>query len=161
MVLTNLDLEEYADKLGIKLVGIFTKDALNDMPLQNGAYIINLQNDRDEYGNDNMGSHWVCFQKYSNNKCFYFDPFSFPPPVEVIFFLKKNREINKNGIPFNDLKPIQNINSAICGWYCLGCLHFMSNKKDNVEKSLQQWVDMFDEDVEKNKSILQEYLRPL
>jgi hypothetical protein len=69
--------------------------------------------------------------------------------------------VTLNGIPFNDLKPIQNINSAICGWYCLGCLHYMGNKKDSVEKSLQKWVDMFDEDVEKNKTILQEYLRPL
>jgi len=88
-MLTNFQLAEESHKLGIPLVGIFNKDNLPN-ERKEGCYIINLQDDFDEHGNDQMGSHWTSFI-IEKNQAAYWDPFGFNPPANVQIFLKPFR----------------------------------------------------------------------
>ena len=73
-MLTNFQLEDLSKKMDIPLKTICFKDELKESGKleYNKAYIINLQNEYDEDGKMNGGSHWTCFQvnKYpSGNIC--------------------------------------------------------------------------------------------
>ena len=56
-MMTNVDLENMADKLGLPIVGVFSKDELigdDKAPRQIGSYYINMQDSTE--GN---GTHWI------------------------------------------------------------------------------------------------------
>ena len=69
--LTNFQIQNICNQVGIKLNGIYMKDELSSN-ISNGNYIINLQN------HNQAGSHWVCFLKSKNN-IYWFDSFGCPP----------------------------------------------------------------------------------
>jgi len=48
-MLTNFDLEKIAKNYDAKLIGIYSKNELDKLQVENGNYIINLD--------DNVGSH--------------------------------------------------------------------------------------------------------
>jgi len=152
-ITTNYDLFEICEKLNIPLVGIFSKDELKrkNGKIVSGNYILNLKssNNSDEVG------HWVALYIHDDGKASYMDPFGFDYPKEVKKYMGRN-------IPYNS-KTIQNIQSGVCGYFCIAFLHYM--KKNKYKKNLldvfQDFIDMFDDDVLKNREILQDYLRPL
>ena len=79
MSLTNFQLEELAEKMNFPLEGCYFKDEVPDKLEYNKCYIVNLENELDENGEPNSGSHWTCFQinKYKSGvkEGIYFDPF--------------------------------------------------------------------------------------
>ena len=107
--LTNLDI----DKIMIKCDnyrGTFSKDMLPKAMNKNEAAVVNLQ---DYFAGS--GTHWVCvYNEEKSDKVEYFDSFGLVPPNEVVKYISTT---NKN-IIYNDAQ-IQNINSILCGYYCV------------------------------------------
>ena len=90
--------------------GTFSKDILPKTINKNESTVVNLQ----DYFSG-TGTHWVClFNDENLNDVEYFDSFGLVPPIEVVEYLKT---ANKN-IVYNDAQ-IQNINSILCGYYCI------------------------------------------
>lgn len=158
--LTNMDLLRAAQKYNIPLLSVFSK---NEPPkkLIKGGYIINLENSMDSAGNRLDGSHWVAMwidnpdPQHPRGYACYFDPFGFPPPVEVQHILNKF-------IPYDvNRTEIQSITTGICGYYCIYFLWYMSrNKKVKPSQRFQKFVDLFnDRDPRKNGGILKELLK--
>jgi hypothetical protein len=155
-MITNFGISEHAERLGLPLVGIYNKDELHQQPVENGFYVINLQDSVDTKGNPLSGSHWTCFLIEHHEAC-YFDSFGIQPPEEVKHYLK-------DFIPFcyNTL-TIQNPQSGVCGYYVLAYMIFMvenHKKYKHLKDRLSAFTSMFDTDVEKNKKILESYIKP-
>lgn len=156
-MITNFDLEERAKEISAPLVGVFSKDLLHKIPRRDGGYIINLQDSADEWGNPLPGTHWTCF--YIEGKhAVYFDSFGVIAPQAVQQYLKPYRPW------IYSQKHIQNIRSTICGYYCLYFIWFMSRHRHrikNLNQRFQAFLRLFSNDPEKNKSLLQKYIKPL
>ena len=74
-MMTNVDLENMADKLGLPIVGVFSKDELigdDKAPRQIGSYYINMQDSTE--GN---GTHWIFAKIFESGHGLYFDSFGF------------------------------------------------------------------------------------
>ena len=89
---------------------------------RDGAYVINL----DDYGK--AGTHWVACFISTASKATYFDSFGVEHlPKEVKKILKTIkptvRQINKN------IYRIQDYNSVMCGYFCIGFIDYMLNGK--------------------------------
>lgn len=151
---TNFEFMDYAAKLRLPLIGVFNKDTL-PKKAKNGCYLINMQDDMDEFGNDLFGSHWVsCY--IENGKACYFDSFGFIAPLQVRHFLAPF-----NPVPYNK-KQIQNITSYVCGYYCLYFFFYMHNKQNKqFLDRFNDFLDLWSNDVKENKSLLIKYLKPL
>ena len=75
-----------------------------------GGYVVNL-------GNSNSpGSHWVAI--YND---YYFDSFGVDPSIEIINFFKNDFTTNTY--------RIQELNSIMCGYFCIGFLNHMFDGK--------------------------------
>lgn len=163
MSLTNFQIEELSKRMGIPLVFCGFKSDLKEQPkLQlNKAYIVNLEDEFDEQGQPNDGSHWTCFQvnKYPNGKVepFYFDSYGVGAPKEV-------EEFTGMTMPFQK-KDLQSIVGEVCGWYCLALLHFVNASKHrsgHLYTDCEAFVDLFDDlsvstDMHKNEWILKQF----
>ena len=154
-MISNFELAEHCQRLGIPLVAITNKDTLPKRRIQ-GGYIINLQDDKDHLGNDNLGSHWVSAIIEGKQAC-YFDSFGFPPATQIQHFLKPYKPY-----PYS-CKMIQNPTSEICGYYCLYFLWWMTRNKKikNMSRRLDLFLNQFSSDYTKNKTLLEKYIRPL
>lgn len=149
---SNTELEDYTRQLHIPLRFIKNKDKLNEMPLQNGAYIVNLQDDYRADGVDLTGTHWVAFW-IENGKAVYFNSFGLPPPAEVQLFLYKFRPYSYNH------NQIQNTMSGWCGIYVLAFLHYMNtHKKIPLPLRFQKFLDLFSDNVRDNLTILKKIM---
>jgi hypothetical protein len=146
-LLSNFDIIELADLMGINLIDVVSKDKLLSLPVTNGGYVINLDN------LDGQGTHWVALW-IENNDAVYFDSFGSPPPLSVIKFCKRKNFIESDYI-------IQNINQVACGYYCLAFLHYFTfNKHKNNRYKLNLFIKPYDlENSHQNDNILQEYLK--
>jgi len=105
--LSNYDIEDYFKLVGIK-GKVYSKDQIPKKIGVNTCYIINL----DDSGNE--GTHWILLMnKKSEKTILYFDSFgvSYPP--------KKILEMTNNKVIICNNKKIQDINSVLCGYYCL------------------------------------------
>ena len=145
--LSNLDLEKYARKYKLPLIGVFSKDELP--PLQVGSYYVNLQD-----AADGDGTHWVLVKIFDKQHAFYFDSFGERIPIEVSRFLKHYKPI-----PYSH-RQIQDIHSSRCGLYVVACDRYMSTVKR--KKMLEQYDDFlnrFTADTKKNDAILVDYLK--
>jgi hypothetical protein len=143
MSLTDLQIKDLAQKMNVPLVFCDFKDQLKGKLKYNKSYIINMDNELDEDGKPNGGSHYTCFQvnKYPNGKVegLYFDSFGQPPPKVVEKFAGK--------LPYCD-KDIQSLMNSACGWYCLAFLHFINAspfKSGHIYTDAGTFTDMFDD----------------
>ena len=163
--LSNNQLFSLAKKMNIPLVFADFKDQLKSEKLQhNKFYIINMEDELDENGKENTGSHWCCFQsnKYPNGKVenIYLDSMGIPAPLEVQRFLGEKE------VPYNK-KNIQSILGDICGYYCLGFGHFINSfegRTGDLYTDTNHFLDLFDDldksmDFEKNEYILKHFFR--
>ena len=93
------------------------------MPLieNNKSIIFNLQNSNEP------GSHWIALTR-NNNNIFIFDSFG-------IGYIPKNiYDIYKNFNIITNLYRIQDINSNLCGLFCvLFCLYKVNTKNKFIE----------------------------
>lgn len=118
--------------------GVYSKDQL-PRPIKNGWYIINLQN-----WADGGGTHWTCFYIKNNGKHIdYYDPFGFPPPVEVM-------QLAKGSINWSS-KQIQDERSTACGWYCIA--------RVASRLSFQKFIDKFSDNNDINDRVLKNMLQ--
>ena len=125
-MLNNVQVKDLASRMGIRLEAVCFKSELKEMKLKhNVAYIINLEDEYDEDGNPNDGSHYVCFQynKYPKNGCrdeyCYFDSFGIAPPDEILKFC------NVKEMP-HSIIDIQSLMNNACGFYCLAFLYYIN-----------------------------------
>ena len=82
--------------------------------------------DKDEYGNDLPGSHWVAFG-ITKKGAFYCDSMGIIPPTVVVEYLKEFKPV-----PYN-IQEIQYIRSTDCGWFAVAVCDYIhrSKKKNN------------------------------
>ena len=98
----------------------FSKD---EIPLieNNKSLIFNLQN------SDQAGSHWLSISR-KNNNIFIFDSFG------IAYIPKNIYEIYKNFNIITNIYRIQDINSNLCGLFCvLFCLYKVNSKNKFIE----------------------------
>ena len=155
--------------MNIPLEDIIFKDNAPNKFKFNKSYIINLEDEFDEGGNLQSGSHWTCLQinKYPNGKIesMYFDPFGSPPPKDIIESYKNT--VGKSHFPHNT-KDIQSLMSNACGWYCCAYLHFINNftnRTKNLYDDTEHFLEFFDDlnksvDFKKNEYILKLFFQP-
>ena len=168
-MLSDNQLEELAVKMNIPLEEIVFKDQCPKKFEFNKSYIINLEDEYNEGGQLQSGSHWTCLQvnKYPNGliQGIYFDPFGIPPPKDVIETYK--RTTGKNHFPYNT-KDIQSLMSNACGWYCCAFLHFINNfshRSKDLYTDTDNFLEYFDDlnksvDFKKNEFILKQFFQP-
>lgn len=167
MSLTDTQLKELAKKMGFSLEDVCFKDELPYKVKSNTSYIINLENEFDEDGEPNSGTHWCCFQvnKYPSGKVepIYFDPYGMPPP-EIV---KKTVERTfGQKLPFCE-KDIQSLMNNACGWYCCAFLHFINAsqyRSQDLYQDVGAFLEMFDDlnksiDFKKNEYILKHFFQ--
>ena len=149
-VLSNIDIEIICQKLKLPLITCCPKDQLPKNK-RKGYYIINMQNDKDEYGNDLEGSHCVAFG-ITKNGAFYCDSMGVIPPTVVVEYLKEFKPV-----PYN-IQEIQHIHSTDCGWFAVAVCDYIHRTKKNTADALTDFIHMFSQsNLIKNNTILQNY----
>ena len=120
MSLTNHDITRISEKLKLPIIGVYSKDELKGLKPQVGTYHINMSDAKE---------------------ALYFDSFGIDMPLEVKAFLKPFRPIAYSN------RHIQNIESAVCGWYGLLLDYALEYKQvsntylEDYEKFLNSWSD--------------------
>jgi hypothetical protein len=137
---TNMQLIEFAEKMGLPLNNILMRDEMNQLK-DDGFYIINLDT------SNNNGTHWTALY-YHPLKSYYCDSFGFVPPLEVEQKIKPYL--------YND-SDIQDFNSEACGYYCLAFIKFLYDKTDK-EIAFKEFLKMFGKKTIENDNILKKYL---
>ena len=121
--LTNFEIQAYYQNER-RFIGVYSRDNLADKR-KDGAYVINL----DEYSN--IGTHWIVL--YVNNKTVtYFDSFG----IEHIPNKVKKFIGNENII--TNIYRIQNYDSVMFGYFCIGFMDYML-----MDKSLTEYTNLF------------------
>lgn len=171
-MLSDDQLIELCDKMNIPLAsknGIIFKSQIKAKDLEyNKSYFVNLEDEYDEKGNLNTGSHWTCFQisKYRNGEVapMYFDSYGIGPPEkikeEIMKFCKKK-------VPYST-KDVQSLMSNACGWYCCAFLHFINNfpsRTGCIYDDTELFLSYFDDlnkstDFLKNEFMLKQFFQP-
>jgi len=164
-MLTDIQIWSLAKKMNVPLVFCDFKSKLTKTKLQyNKFYILNMEDEFDEDGKPNDGSHYVALQcnKYPNGKienC-YFDSFGAPPPEVVIKFCGGGH------VPYNT-KDIQSLMNSACGFYCLAWGHFINayeQRSKDLYSDCENFTEMFDDlnksiDFKKNEYILKMFFQ--
>ena len=145
-MLNNTQLWDLAGRMNIPLTFVGFKDQLKDEILEyNKAYIINLDNEFDEEGSRNEGSHWTCFQMNKDEengkvKGIYMDSYGTIYPEAVKQFIGKD-------IPYTT-KDIQSLMGNACGFFCLAFLHYINAYGDrtrNVYEDTEDFLELFED----------------
>ena len=136
--LTNFEIQAYYQNEP-RFIGVYSKDNLPDK-MKDGAYVINL----DEYSD--IRTHWIALYVY-NKTVTYFDSFGIEHiPKEVKKFIG-NRHIISN------IYRIQNCDSVMCGYFCIGFINYMFKGK-----SLADYTNLFSlNNFKKNEDIILNY----
>lgn len=125
-LLSNYDLIDMCKKLNIPLIDVLNKDLLTTKP-QRGCYIINLED------SGGQGSHWVCL--ILDGYVSYYDSFGLHLSENVSRFVNwylYETDIKTDAI-YNSTQ-FQNINSFLCGYFCVYFLYFHTVlNKDNKD----------------------------
>ena len=135
--LTNFEIQAYCQNEP-RFIGVYSRDNLPDK-IKDGAYVINL----DEYSD--IGTHWIAL--YVNSKTVtYFDSFGIEHiPKEVKKFIG-NRNIVTN------IYRIQNYDSIMCGYICIGFIDYMF-----MGKSLTDYTIFSPNNFKRNEDIILNY----
>ena len=138
--LSNFDLEEWCAQLGIKIKGIYARNAVK--PLHHSPCIINL----DDLGA--AGTHWVCCWTAKDGELDYFDSFGLPPPQEW------EEEMVRAGKKtfLRNVKQIQEKTSVRCGYYCLLFLN-----ERNQGRCYKSVLARFSSDLKENERAVKKY----
>lgn len=169
MSLTNHQLSVLANKMGYTITDIIFKDELMFMkPEYNKqgycCYVINMEDEFDEKGRPNDGSHWVALyiKKLPDGKIepIYFDSYGVAPPKSVTDF------VGNPHIPYNT-KDIQGMLSDICGWFCLAFLYMLTSfphRTSDPYVDASNFLDLFEDmnkvvDMHKNEWVLKHFFQ--
>ena len=120
--MTDGDILRYVQRLGIpNFRGVKMRDELPAKPWKAECGILNLNT------HDQKGSHWVAWYKEGKER-YYFDSFAEPPPIELMQYLKSNRELELD-LPVirRNAVTVQHDKSTECGSLCLFVLKHLAN----------------------------------
>ncbi len=166
-MLTNFDIEKLAPRMDIPLEFVGFKDDLPKKIKPNVFYCINLEDEYDDKGDRNDGSHWtgLIVQKNGNGTVepVYFDSYGAPPP-EIV---KKRVKENFNKEPVYTKKDIQSLMNQACGWYQLAWAHYCLGselRKDDIMEDTMDFLDNFNDlnyscDFKTNEWVLKHFFR--
>ena len=168
MSLTNYQLLDLGKRMNVPLESPYFKDELPLNLKSNVGYIINLEDEEDENGDPNTGSHWCALyiREYPNEKreAIYFDPYGTGCPQDVEKSMKKT--LGKS-IP-HTTKQIQDLNSDMCGWFCLAFLYYLHTypkRTKDLYQDVSNFLSFFDDlskdenMIKKNEFILKHFFR--
>ena len=121
--LTNFEIQAYYQNEP-RFTGVYSRDNLPNK-IKDRAYVINV----DEYSD--IGTHWIAL--YVNNKTVtYFDSFGVEHRLKEVKKFIGNRNIISN------VYRIQNYDSIMCGYFCIGFIDYMFKGK-----SLTDYTNLF------------------
>jgi hypothetical protein len=158
-----------AKKMGIPLAGVVFKTELPKMKLEyNKTYIINLDDETDENGEPNEGTHYVFLQMnkspHGNFAPLYFDSYGkiYPTVVETTV-----RHYCDMKCPYTT-KDIQSIVSGMCGWYCLALSFYLNRfpqRTHNIYDDIGCFLGFFNDlnvsnDHKQNEWVLSQFFQP-
>lgn len=151
MSTTNFELIDLARQEGIQLFGVFMKNDLRNLRPLTGNYIINLQSD-----NEGNGTHW-CALIIRGYNSFYYDPYGAYPTQEVQTFCKR---LPKSCLAFSN-QIIQDIESDLCGYFCIACIMYMKNTDtNNIYNYAENYFTLFfKDDTKMNDDILRKFFK--
>ena len=138
--LTNFETQKYYQNEP-RFNGVFSR---NNLPkkIKDGAYVINL----DEYAD--VGTHWIALF-CNRNEIVYFDSFGVEHIPEEIKEFIGNKNIKAN------IFRIQENNSVMCGYFCIGFIDFML-----AGKKLTNYTNLFSpHGFRKNDNIILSYFK--
>jgi len=168
-MLTDYQIKSMAKKMGIPLAGVVFKTELPKMNLEyNKTYIINLEDETDENGEPNEGTHYVFLQMnkspHGNFAPLYFDSYGkiYPTVVETTV-----RHYCNMKCPYTT-KDIQSIVSGMCGWYCLGLSFYLNcfpHRTHNIYDDVGCFLSFFNDlnvsnDHKQNEWVLSQFFQP-
>jgi len=169
-MLTDYQIKSMAKKMGIPLAGIVFKTELPKMKLEyNKTYIINLEDETDENGEPNEGTHYVFLQlnksPHGNFAPLYFDSYGKIYPVVVGETVKKY--CNDMVCPYTT-KDIQSIVSGMCGWYCMSLSFYLNcfpHRTHNIYDDVGAYLSFFNDlsvsnDHKQNEWVLSQFFQP-
>ena len=117
------DILNYVRRLRIpNFRGVKMRDELPSKPRKIESGILNLNTSYE------AGSHWVAWYKDGKER-YYFDSFGEPPPIEMMQYLKSNRELELD-LPAirQNAVTVQHDISNECGSLCIFVLKQLSNE---------------------------------
>lgn len=168
-MLTDYQIKSMAKKMGIPLGGVVFKTELPKMKLEyNKTYIINLEDETDEDGNANEGTHYVFLQMnkspHGEFTPIYFDSYGkiYPLVVETTV-----RHYCNMKCPYTT-KDIQSIVSGMCGWYCLALSFYLNcfpQRTYNIYDDVGTYLSFFNDlnvsnDYKQNEWVLSQFFQP-
>jgi hypothetical protein len=113
-----------------------------------GSYVVNLDK------TDGNGTHWVAIY-YKPEYILFFDSYGVYAPKEIIDNAKSKNLYYSNFI-------IQEQMSILCGWYCIGYLHFIQNSKiKSIEKRFNEFTKLFYNNEHINDSVIITYIKDI
>ena len=129
--LTNFERQKYQNEPRVN--GVYSRDNLSK--IKDGAYVVNL----DEYSN--IGTHWVALYVT------YFDYFGVEHiPKEIRTFID-NKNIKRN------IFRIQEYDSIMCWYFCIGFIDFM-----HAGKTVAEFTNLFSpNNFKRNDDIILKY----
>ena len=133
--LTYFEIEAYYQH-ETRFNGVYSRDNLPDK-IKHGAYIVNL----DEY--HDIGTHWVPL--HANNKTV-----TYSNSFEVEHIPKEIKNVMNNKNIIANIYRIQNYDSIMCGYFCVGFINYML-----IGKSLTDYTNIFSpNNFKKNDDII-------
>ena len=133
--LTNFEIQAYYQNEP-RFIGVYSRDNLPGK-IKDGAYVINL----DEYSD--IGTHWIALC-LNNKTVTYFDSFGIEHIPKEIKKIIGNRNIITN------ICRIQNYDSIMCGYFCIGFINYIF-----MGKSLTDYTNLFSpNNYKKNDDII-------
>ena len=138
--LTNFEIQKYYENES-RFNGVYSRDNLPNK-IKDGAYVINL----DEHAD--TSTHWIALF-FNRNEIVCFNSFGIEHIPEDIKEFIGNRNIKANCF------RIQENNSIMCGYFCIGFIDFML-----ADKKLTDYTNMFSPyDFNKNDQIILSYFK--
>ena len=135
--ITNFEIQAYQNEP--RFIGVYSRDNLPDK-IKVGAYVINLD------GYSDIGTHWIAL--YVNNKTVtYFDS------LGIEHIPKKVKTFIGNENIISNIYRIQNYDSIMCGYFCIGFIDYMFKGK-----ILTDYTNLFSpNNFKKNDDIILNY----
>jgi hypothetical protein len=157
-LLTNFDIDEMCVMFGIPLIGVYSKDQLEDIEPEVGCYVINLEDSTEG------GSHWTAIV-INETYVSYFDSFAVRPPDDVKEFIGRYVK-NQDMETIYNLQQIQEHRSVLCGYYCVYFCYFhtilYSDSTDNkklMSKHNKIYLDIYN--LKMNDRIIQKLIKDI
>ena len=142
--MSNFDLLDWCKYLKIPINNVLSRD--QTVP-HNHKLALFIYNTGPFY---TKGFHWVS-SYVKNNVINYFDSFGMPPLQEIVNHAKR-----ENLTLLHQDQQIQNINSTVCGYYCLYFLNEMNKGTDYFDL-----LKPFTRDTKYNDDFIEKYFKRL